>query len=234
VTQPPPYGPYFQQWPPGPYPPPSSRTPLYKRMWFLVVATVLAVLLLALALDGGSPDSTAPADSAEAFADRPAADASPADAVTADQDAAEPSDNPASTHAAPPAPTGIGQPAADGDFSFVVNGVDCGRTQLGGQYVNTTAQGVFCIVDLTITNIGDGPQSFSGENCRLFNAEGQEFSADSEAALHLEDAEWFYEEINPGNRLATKIVFDVPADMAPASIELHDSVFSRGVTVSLR
>jgi hypothetical protein len=93
---------------------------------------------------------------------------------------------------------------------------------------------MFCIVDLVITNIGDESQSFSGENCTLLNAEGQEFSADSEAAFYFEDAEWLYEEINPGNSLATKVIFDVPAGMAPTSIELHDSAFSGGVTVNLR
>ncbi len=68
----------------------------------------------------------------------------------------------------------------------------------------------------------------------MLNAEGQEFSADSGAAFYLEDAEWLYEEINPGNSLATKVVFDVPVDMAPTSIDLQDSAFSGGVTVNLR
>ncbi|WP_341353356.1 MULTISPECIES: hypothetical protein [Rhodococcus] len=30
------------------------------------------------------------------------------------------------------------------------------------------------------------------------------------------------------------VVFDMPVDAVPASIELHDSMFSGGVTVSLR
>ena len=234
MTQPPPPGPHYQQGPYGPYPPPSSGTPVYKRTWFFVAAAVLGSLLLASALGGGSPDQAASADSAEAAADPSAADSSPDRSVTADQDMAEPTDGPAVATDAPPGLPGIGQPAADGKFSFVVNGVDCGRTQLGDQYFNTTAQGIFCIVDLVVTNIGDEAQSFSGENCTLLNAEGQEFSADSEAAFYFEDAEWLYEEINPGNSLATKVILDVPASMAPTSIELHDSAFSGGVTVNLR
>ena len=233
MTQPPPPGPYHQPGPYGPYPQPSG-TPLYKRMWFIVVATVSAVVLLSAALGGGGPDPTAPAGSAEAAAGAPTADPSPADSATGDQGAAEPSEGLAAPPTAPPALPGVGQPAADGDLSFVVHGVDCGRTQLGTQYFDTTAQGVFCIVDLTVTNIGDKPQSFSTENCTLLNAEGQQFSADSGAAFYLEDAEWLYEEINPGNSLATKVIFDVPAGMAPTSIELQDSAFSGGVTVNLR
>ncbi|WP_179224566.1 DUF4352 domain-containing protein [Geodermatophilus pulveris] len=198
-----------------------------------MAATVIGVLLLASALSDGSPHPTAPADSGEAVSGQSSTDPQPAEAVTGEPEVAEPSNDVAPPQAAPPTRTGIGQPAADGDFSFVVNGVDCGRTQLGDQYLNTKAQGVFCIVDLAVTNIGDGPQSFSGENCSLFNAEGQKFSADSEAAIYLEDAEWLYEEINPGNSLATKVIFDVPAGMTPVSIELHDSVFSGGVIVNL-
>jgi len=207
---------------------------VYKRTWFFVVAAVVGSLLLASALDGGSPDQVVSADSSEAAADSSTADSSPDRSVTPDQDMAEPTDGPAAAPDAPPGLLGIGQPAADGKFSFVVNGVDCGRTQVGNRYFNTTAQGMFCIIDLVITNIGDESQSFLGGNCTLLNAEGQEFSADSEAAFYFEDAEWLYEEINPGNSLATKVVFDVPAGMAPTSIELRDSAFSGGVTVNLR
>ena len=151
------------------------------------------------------------------------ADPSPADAAAGDQGAAEPSEGLAAAPTAPPAVPGIGESAADGDFSFVVHGVDCGRTQLGTQYFNTTAQGMFCIIDLTVTNIGDRPQSFSPENCTLFNAAGQQFSADSGAALYLEDAEWLYEERNPGNSGTTRVVFAAPAGRAPRSTGGQDS-----------
>lgn len=114
-----------------------------------------------------------------------------------------------------------------------MNGVDCSTTELGDEYLGTTAQGQFCIIDLTVTNTGDEPQSFFGDNATLFNAEGQEFSADTEAAVYLEDSASIYEEINPGDTLSSKVVFDVPAGTVPTAIELHDSAFSGGVTVNL-
>ncbi|MGY1813253.1 DUF4352 domain-containing protein [Blastococcus sp. SYSU D00820] len=129
---------------------------------------------------------------------------------------------------------GIGQPALDGKFQFVVNGVDCSATSLGDQYVSITAQGTFCIVDLTISNIGNEAQSFFGENATLRNAEGQEFSADTEASFYLPNSASLYEEINPGNTLNSKVIFDVPVGTTPASLELHDSAFSGGVTVALQ
>jgi hypothetical protein len=90
VTQPPPPGPHYQQEPYGPYPPPSSETPVYKRTWFFVAAAVLGSLLLASAMDGRSPDQAASADSAEVAANPSTADSFPDRSVTADQDMAEP------------------------------------------------------------------------------------------------------------------------------------------------
>jgi hypothetical protein len=48
---------------------------------------------------------------------------------------------------------------------------------MGNEYVGTRAQGRFCVVSLTVTNIGDPAQSFFGDNAGLLNAEGQPFAA---------------------------------------------------------
>jgi hypothetical protein len=42
------------------------------------------------------------------------------------------------------------------------------------------------------------------------------------------------EPINPGNAVAGVILFDLPRGAKPTKIELHDSVFSGGVTVTLQ
>jgi hypothetical protein len=210
----PPYGqpPYGQPEPQGP-----AKKPLWKRTWFRIVAVLFILTVIASATSGGKDDEagtgTATTGGTEGVADAPA----PA------EEAAPESANP-----------GIGQPAADGDFSFVVNSVDCSQTEIGDQYFSKKAQGQFCIVNVDVTNIGDSAQSFFGDNATLFNANKQEFSADTEAAIYLEDSSSIYEEINPGNTLSSKVVFDVPAGTAPTAIELHDSAFSGGVTVTLQ
>jgi hypothetical protein len=211
-----PYG-----YPPAP-PAPPAKKPLYKRTWFIVLAALVAIGVIGSAMDGGSDTTTGASADSDA-------------GVAADAPAGAPADAPAEDAGGDTATTvGIGQDAADGKFNFVVKGVDCGQTEIGTEYFGTTAQGKFCIVDVAVTNIGDEPQSFFGENAKLFNAQGQEFSADNEASMYLEDADSLYEEINPGNTVNSKVVFDVPADMKPASIELHDSAFSGGVTVNLK
>ena len=161
-------------------------------------------------------------------------DRGPADTTVADYQPALAGPDDASAAPADVATPGIGEPAADGDFRFVVTGVECGATHLGSAAFGVTAQGEFCIVDLTVTNIGDEAQSFWGDNTVLLNAQGQEFSSDTSAALYLDDSRSFYEEVNPGNTLRSRVVFDVPTGMSPTAIELHDSAFSGGVTVRLR
>lgn len=61
---------------------------------------------------------------------------------------------------------------------------------------------------------------------------GREFSSDTTAAIYLDD-KVFLNEINPGSAVKGTLVFDMPKGTQPASIELHDSPFSDGVTVRL-
>lgn len=42
-----------------------------------------------------------------------------------------------------------------------------------------------------------------------------------------------YEQINPGNEVEGKFFFDVPTDLEPSHVELHDSAFSGGVQVDV-
>lgn len=53
------------------------------------------------------------------------------------------------------------------------------------------------------------------------------------AALSVDHSESFLNTINPGNSVDGTLVFDVPEGLAPAAVELHDSPFSGGATVTL-
>lgn len=128
----------------------------------------------------------------------------------------------------------IGEAARDGKFEFTVNGIDCGQKQVGGQYVNEQAQGQYCLLDVKVENVGDRAQSLFADNQYLYNDQDQEYSADSEATFTLNPQDTtLFEEINPGNALTGKIVFDVPENANIVRAELHDSAFSGGVTVNL-
>ncbi|WP_053205697.1 DUF4352 domain-containing protein [Jiangella muralis] len=128
---------------------------------------------------------------------------------------------------------GLGDAAEDGDFTFVVESVEDGPERIGTDTFGTSPQGRFVYVTVTVTNHGDEAGSFFGDNQYLVDTEGRKASADTEAAVYLPESQSLYEEINPGNTLTGTVVFDIPADAVPAAVELHDSLFSGGVTVDL-
>jgi hypothetical protein len=130
---------------------------------------------------------------------------------------------------------GFGQAVRDGKFEFVVSGMDCSKATLGNEFLNTKAQGKFCVVDVSVKNIGDVPQTFSGSTQKAFDIKGAEFTNDSGAEFYANDNnETFINDINPGNKVNGKVVFDVSKQTTLTTVELHDSVFSGGVKVALK
>lgn len=128
---------------------------------------------------------------------------------------------------------GIGTPVRDGKFEFVVTGVELGVARVGDDLFGQDAQGQFALVRMTVTNIGDEAQYFDGSNQDLVDTLERTHSAATSAALYLDDSESFLNQINPGNAVEGTVVFDIPTDATPARIELHDSAWSGGVTVTL-
>lgn len=127
----------------------------------------------------------------------------------------------------------IGRPVRDGKFEFTVISVACGETEVGTGTFTKSAQGEYCMVKVSIANIGEESQSLFGDNQYLFDSQDRKFSADSEAAIYMPDSKTLYEEINPGNSVNGILIYDVPKGTTPRSLELHDSAFSGGVTVTL-
>ena len=133
------------------------------------------------------------------------------------------------------ASAGMNTPVRDGKFEFVVTGVQTGLMQAGdNMFLDTQPQGQFVVVSMTVTNIGNEPQSFSPSSQKLTDAQGREFENDTSAQISLGGSDiTVWDNINPGNSVQVKVVYDMPTDAVPASIDLHDSMFSGGVTVAL-
>lgn len=84
---------------------------------------------------------------------------------------------------------------------------------------------------MSVRNIGDQPQSYFGQNQKLFDTSGRQYGVSSEASMWLNTD--VTGDINPGNSIQVKEAFDVPPGTTPAEVELHDSMFSGGVKVGL-
>ncbi len=230
-----------QQWtehtaPSAPQEPPAAPPPTKKKSWFLrhkiltgLGALVLLFIVIGTANGGNSSTPTAsPVTSSSAPSSSAAQSSTPAATSAAPK--------PAPTSAAPPPPpaAGLGSPVRDGKFEFVVSKVDCGKSSVGTGGLEKKAQGQFCLVSLTVKNVGDKSQYLDGGSQMAMDAQGRQFSADAAAGIYLGDqGNTFLNQINPGNKVDGQLVFDVPKDVKLVKLQLHDSPFSGGVPVSL-
>jgi len=208
--------------------------PWFRKKRFIIPGALVGLVILGSAL-GGAGDAKTPAvtDAGATSARSSQSPATPSAAAPTSKAAAR---TPAATKApavVDNAPA-IGTKVRDGKFEFVVTGLKCGIDSVGSDGFDTKAQGEFCRVSITISNIGNEAQSMSGDNQVAFDAKDRRFSASSEAAIYDPKSEVLFEKINPGNTIKGRVYFDVPRNTTLVKIELHDSMFSGGVDVALR
>ncbi|MFJ2033736.1 DUF4352 domain-containing protein [Streptosporangium sp. NPDC087985] len=199
------------------------------RAFLIGVAVLGGLLLLGALFSGGGGTSGGSDDTAATGASAPAR-------KRADPKQAEPKQNDHKQNepkSAGPKRAVIGDVVKDGKFSFKVTKVETGLKRVGGEYFGSDAQGQYVLVHVTVENIGDKAQLFSDSSQKLIDTGGRQYDADSGAALGLKDSNAFLKNINPGNTVSGILLFDVPKDFRIKAIELHDSIFSGGVTVAL-
>lgn len=130
---------------------------------------------------------------------------------------------------------GIGDAVRDGKFEFVVKSVKCGVRKVGSDFLEEKPQGQFCLVDMSVTNIGDESQLFDAGSQKGTTDSGVTVDADGSASLVIpENENSFIESINPGNSIEVVVVYDIAKNQDLVSLELYDSIFSNGVSVSLK
>jgi hypothetical protein len=207
--------------PPVPTPPKKSWFARHKFLTALLALVVLGGMTKAFE----SGDAPRPETAGSSGGQVAAADSGKADSGQADSGKADPAD---SAKAAK-----VGTAVRDGQFEFTVTKVEKGVASVGADFLEEKAQGQFVLVHVTVKNIGTKPQTLIDSVQKVRDGEGREFTTDSTAAIVIKGNDVFFNEINPGNAVKGTLVYDMPKDAKPASIELHDSMFSGGVTVTL-
>ncbi|HEX6871168.1 MAG TPA: DUF4352 domain-containing protein [Micromonosporaceae bacterium] len=195
------------------------------RRGMLFVAGVLAACLAGgatLVMLGSAAIKSALADTEDAGGPAPTAPAKPR----------------RTTPPAPRKPTGgavgLNTPVRDGKFEFVVTSVSCGHDSVGNSLVHTEAKGQFCVVSLSVRNIGTESQTFTDLFQVAQDRAGNEYRADVTAGLIANSgAKALWTVIEPGDRVSGKIVYDLPDDETLATLELHDAILSGGATVNV-
>lgn len=201
-------------YPPQFQPAPPKKKPFYTRWWFIVLA-VIVIAGVAASLSGnksGDDDVADPAGTSTAGASTPS-------------EGKEPEKEPATP--------GIGDAVTSGDLSLTVVSVDPPVAELGSSALSTKAQGEFIVVALSVTNTGNKAASFYSGQVLLRVGE-KEFEPDSTAPLYLaENSAMLFEEINPGNTLSGKVVFDVPKGTKVETLEFKGELFGSPVVVRI-
>lgn len=130
----------------------------------------------------------------------------------------------------------IGTAVRDGEFEFVVRSVQCGVDQIGPDYADERAQGQFCLISLTVKNIGDQPQALPDGAQKAYGSNGVQYGTNSTAGLYANEStsQVWLNGINPGDEVTGTIVYDLPGGVELAQLELHGSLTSGGVKVDLR
>jgi hypothetical protein len=130
-------------------------------------------------------------------------------------------------------PAGPGDPVGDGQFEFVVRSVDCGARSVGEGFGRHTALGQFCLVSFRVENTGTEGRTFGGGQQYLFDREGNRHDPDLAATAGHGGQRLWSTHLNPGQRLAGTLIYDVPDRVGLARVELHDAPFSGGASVVL-
>jgi hypothetical protein len=132
------------------------------------------------------------------------------------------------------APPGLNTPVKDGQFTFVVTSVTCGKASVGRSIFVRNASGQYCLVALTVENTGADTQSFSDGFQKLIGEDGTVYSADLTAGVIAnENISGLWTRIAKGGKVTGTVVYDVPKEAKIAKVELHDSALSTGTHVTL-
>ena len=134
---------------------------------------------------------------------------------------------PSRTAASPP-PT-MGTPVRDGGLEFIVYGVRLGPS-ISSDHASYKAHGRYVVVGLSVTNVGDQPETYMAIDQKLI-VDGKRYDYAAEPTILLDTNATSL--INPGIGISALIAYDVPAGTRPVSIELHGAAGTPGVDVDL-
>lgn len=96
-------------------------------------------------------------------------------------------------------------------------------SSVGDEYSGATADGVFVIVDLSLTNEKNEPATIFDDALRVVGANGASYSVSDDALFAVDDQLVGLEEIQPGLTQQGTLVYDLPqAAISGAELQVED------------
>jgi hypothetical protein len=126
-------------------------------------------------------------------------------------------------------------PGRDGGLQFAVAGMRCGVRRVGTGDLAEAAAGEFCLVRVTVHNVGSDPQIVDGSAQQAVDTRGTRYRTDSDAEAYLDrrNAGFLDDDINPGQTVTGTLAFDVPRRTRLAWAILHQSRTTPGTRLRL-
>ncbi|PGQ47087.1 MULTISPECIES: DUF4352 domain-containing protein [Bacillus cereus group] len=109
---------------------------------------------------------------------------------------------------------------------------------VGSEHINEKAQGVFKVVELTLTNNQKDAITLSSNSFKLVDNQDREFSPNSTAQIKLNvanggNSKFLLEKLNPGLSQTGKIIFDVPKDVQGLVLKARSGMTGKEITLKL-
>ncbi|MEV6524769.1 DUF4352 domain-containing protein [Longispora sp. NPDC051575] len=219
--------------PTGPHPVPAGPVPGYpqppagksNRTLFIVLgATFGALLLIGACCVAGFLVLRSRDDASDRRPARPGA-----------ADTRTPFSWPTPSASPSPVTVGLNTPVRDGVFEFTVTKVQCGVPEVRSGVLDQQAKGQFCLVDMSVKNIGQRQTWYMSSSQRAFGPDGTMYGLDYGAALlvNFEHDNFGITEYNPGVGSSGVLVFDIPKTASLTHLELHASPGTVGAKVTI-
>lgn len=137
-------------------------------------------------------------------------------------------------NAAPTTPPPLmANPVRDGEFAFVVNGVQPNELIVSNPNTgqSKSATGKFFAVAMTVKNEGAQPKPFDLAAQQIIGVSGTTYDLDVEGTTILNGSAPAPALLNPGQEAKVNALFDIPNNDVPAMLFLHETPGSYGTTI---
>src|SRR5690349_20112478 len=91
----------------------------------------------------------------------------------------------------------IGQPVRDQTLEFTVRSVHCGQTSVGSGPITPTPAGQFCVVAISVRNVGNMRETYTDQNQKALSPQGTPYVDDTTAGLMARPGNPLSEPLDP-------------------------------------
>jgi hypothetical protein len=121
---------------------------------------------------------------------------------------------------------------SSGDFKWTFKSLKCGIRKLGGSYINTTADGQFCILYASAKNMTKKSHYLNDSDVMLVDSSGNEFEPNSGMTMYM-DCVFFLNKVSASNTKNGCLVYDVNKSSKIKKILISGGWFDDDVVIKL-